>query len=229
MSTSARGNSAHPWVQPILVSKTGSHAATIRAAAQASIAVWSKPHGGSPFPSSNYEAWLAGPFTKTVRRASEAQMSGLLQFWAKENHVPYAAFEVEDSVAVAFPPMRYVDMPKQIAKFQVHGTDFARTDTVPSTGTPVIAYVDETLSTGKAAAAAAHAVWAWALARERSGNAADVDVMQAWHDAGFGVEVRLVPSGALAELAGTAGAYPIFDAGLTEVDPNTLTAVAMTV
>ena len=120
----ARGNNAeHPWVQPIVVAKTGHHQDTVLCAAQASVGVWFQSHDSSPFPLANYEAWLAGPFTKTVRRASMNQLASLVQ-WATDQRIPYADAAVRDSAAIAFPPMRYEEMPREIARFQVRGTDF---------------------------------------------------------------------------------------------------------
>lgn len=229
MSTPRSSREGHEWVQPILVSKTGSHADTVRAAAQASIAVWSKPKTEA-YPVENYVQWLAGPFTKTVRRASEAQLSGTIQFWAKEVAIPYAAVRVGSSVAVAFSPMRYSDMPKQIAKHQVSGTDFERTPGVPNPpDSPVVAIVDEALSTGKAAAAAAHAVWAWALPREHSEDEPTLAMLDRWQHHGFPVTVTFAPATDLAAIARERETHPIVDAGLTEVEANTLTAVGASV
>lgn len=250
----ARGtNPDHPWVQPIIVAKSGSHTATIRCAALASARVYFEPHERSPLPYENYAHWLSGPFTKTVRRASMQQMAGLRD-WAHENGIPYGDATTGDSAAVAFPPLRYAEMPKRLAKHQVHGTDFPREPTgaehEPGVGPGVGAddeagarvwlLVDESLTTGKAAAAAGHALWAWMLPRlddlTTAGPAEPTDGtatagestagMTAWRRKGHPVGLRLVTATRLAEAAHQPGAHPVVDSGLTEVTPNTLTAVA---
>lgn len=226
----ARGTGTHPWVQPIVVSKTGTHLETIVAAAKVSLRVWSLDHTDSPLGRKNYEAWLSGPFTKTVRRASYSDISRILD-WADDNSVPYADEATEDlyGTVLAFPPMRYEDMPKEIGRLQVNGTDFERTaQTVhDDRNTPVTLAVNADLTTGKAAAAAAHALWAWALDRAHSEDPTIVAAYDAWTDAGYPIRVTLLSSRDLAGAVDVPGAHPIFDAGLTEVEPQTLTSVAL--
>lgn len=214
-------------VQPIVVARSGTHLDTIRATAQASVAVFAVPHDHSDFGRAYYEEWLAGPFTKTVRRASAGQVDSLIA-WADAETVPYAVSRVDDSVAVAFPPMSYAEMPRRIAKLRVDGTDFPRATASPTPGAPVLAHVDESLTTGKAAAAAAHAAWAWMLPREHSADSDVVASMTNWEAAGHPVAVILEPASTLAQTAALPGAVPIIDSGLTEVAPSTLTAVATT-
>lgn len=229
--TARSSNPEHRWVQPIIIDKASSHEDAVSAAAKASVLVRLQDHTGSPFPVENYEHWLDGPFTKTVRRASAAQISGLIQFWAKENNVPYAVVEDGSAVAVAFPPMRYEDMPKQIAKFQVHGTDFARDEPVPGETEPIVrVLVNDDLTTGKAAAAAAHALWAWMLPLAHSEDPTFVTFIDKWIAAGCPFGCNFVVEGFiddLVEMADAGRVVPIRDAGLTEVDPGTITAVAL--
>lgn len=84
-------------------------------------------------------------------------------------------------------------------------------------------YVLDTLTTGKAAAQAAHAVWIHALqplARRR-------ETVDAWFHDGLPLQVRLVGAAELTDLASRPGAQCVVDAGLTEIDPGSMTAVAL--
>lgn len=230
--TARSSSGENRWVQPIIVDKASTHEAAIAAAAQASVLVRFSGMESDAYPLSHYDEWLSGPFTKSVRRASAAQMSGLIQFWAKETGIPYAVVEIDGSVAIAFPPMLYDAMPKQIAKFQVHGTDFPRFGEVPDTGpawTRVL--VNDDLTTGKAAAAAAHALWAWMLRVMLSSDSADRDLIDAWVAAKCPFVLNLATPEFIDEIIDSAlpgRAIAIRDAGLTEVDPGTVTALAVT-
>lgn len=200
------------WVQPIVVDKTGTHEATVTAAALASVMAYLR----SPLVDLHvWQAWLSGPFTKSVRRASPAQLDAL----AGEHAVTPVA--VDTARAIAFTPVRYAELPRPIARLQVSGTDFPRAERVTPAGqSPVAVYVDETLTTGKAAAQAAHALFAWLL----HAPIADETLFRVAPESTL---VVFTPSGELAALESVAGAVPIRDNGYTEVAPGTLTAVAV--
>lgn len=229
----ARGAGTHPWVQPIVVAKTGTHETTVLVSALASVGVWSESHADSPFPAANYEHWLSGPFTKTVRRASTSQVDVLIA-WAAKNKIPCSVATIDGSIALAFPPMRYEDMLKRIARLQVSGTDFVwmnkpgvRLNPDPLRRKPVTVAVNADLSTGKAAAAAAHALWAWMLPIAHSARRADTAFFDSWKDAGRPFALTFVSQEVLLRMkAAGNSAYPVVDSGLTEVAPSTTTAVA---
>lgn len=275
------------FAQPILVAREGAHEPTIERSAAASLRVYlsSREHP-------SWAPWLAGPFTKTVRRGSYDALTKAMT-WASENQHPFAVCssphpsETTESIAVAFAPMRYADMPKQIARCQVSGTELPRytvplgsdSDDDPTSNggngnggngngvvylatragfdpgavplrephhfathdawcrrqaqrildarrsTPSV-FVDESLSTGKAAAQMAHAVWAWAL--DALGNGRDSEVGD-WDDHGADVIECSIPALGLPSVVDpgeAARAYLVHDSGLTEVEPDTLTAVA---
>ncbi|MCL2848762.1 MAG: hypothetical protein FWE61_01800 [Micrococcales bacterium] len=200
----SRDDRSTTWVQPIVVDARGTHTATVQAAALASVRCWQSQDGP-------WQSWLAGPFTKTVRRAKPSQVDAL----AKE---PGATCVTTDGGrAVGFPPVQYGNMPRTVSRLQVSGTNLAR-DAVFA-GDPasrVIVAVRADLTTGKACAQAAHALFAWALLADL---APDDDPLAA---------VSLVSAQMIDRIAALRHAVVIRDKGLTEVDPNTLTAVAVT-
>lgn len=212
----AKGKGTHPWVQPILVAKHGTHEETVRLGAQVSVKVGLAPTL-SDADCKAIADWLAGPFTKTVRRASYDQLIKV-QDWARANNSAYADAAVNDSAAVALVPMTYEAMPKVVARLQVSGTDLARQGAESVDSLITVAVLDS-LSTGKATAQAAHAAWKYALET-------DSDRVRAALESDF-VAVRFVAEEELADLAASANAYAIRDNGLTEVEAQTLTAVAV--
>lgn len=221
---SARGNNPnHDWIQPIIVDKAGSHQATIATVAAASVGVYFTSHDESPFPESNYGYWLAGPFGKTVRRTN-ANGLDKIEAWCLENKVAYQRVSHGGSSALALPPMRYADMPKIVANTQVSGTDFERLPDPEDDTSAAAAHVrvNSELTTGKGAAAAAHAIWAWMMSPDHS----DETIAQ-WVRDGLPFAVSTAAPFILSALEGCPGVATIRDAGLTEVEPNTLTAVAV--
>ena len=199
----------HVLVQPIVVDKAGTHVATIRAAAAASVVCQMTQPG-------QWETWLSGPFTKTVRRAKTAQVLAIASLPGSTTVGEPGA----PGFAVALPPVRYVDLPREISRLQVSATDLVRGD-VP-TGDPhcpVTLSVLDDLTTGKAAAQAAHALMAWALQTDDASR----DALSA-HPV---PTVSLTSCDLLERIAQHPEAVVIRDNGHTEVAPDTLTAVAL--
>lgn len=194
-------------VQPILVARA-THADTIAAAAVAAVQVrLAHPDVETWGP------WTASGITKTVRRFNDADRRRLDRYLA-EHPLPHVEFVLDDAEAIAFAPMAYADLPKPIAKMQVSGTDFDRTSTRASAlaaDRVVQVYVRDDLTTGKAAAQAAHALGVFI---ESAPGA-------------FRLQVDLVTETALMAAASSGGAVVISDAGRTEVEPGTITAVAL--
>lgn len=202
------------WVQPIVVDKAGTHEATVTVAALASVLTFLHR---DPDDTPAFEAWLSGPFTKTVRRAPSGQLEPIVQAHAG------ALVHLGPSRAVALKPVRYTDLPREVSRLQVSGTDFPRAvverpEDAPHP--PLYVAVEETLTTGKAAAQAAHALFAWVLQ-------AAPEQVTGFLSAPMGLRVEFVPAGELADLAQALRNVPIRDNGLTEVAPGTLTAVAV--
>ncbi len=210
------------WVQPIVVDKAGTHHETVKAAAVASVLAW---HAGRDVDPEPWAQWLSGPFTKTVRRATRARLERVA-----DEHGG-VTIHLGGSCATALPPVRYVDLPRDVARLQVSGTDLPRVS--PPTRRVIDTHVDmrqpmlpvrlavlTSLTTGKAAAQAAHALFGWALQ-------ADADALEAWAHRPLDAPVDLADPSVLAAEAGRPGVIAIHDAGFTEVAPHTLTAVAV--
>lgn len=201
------------WVQPIVVDKTGTHIETVTAAAIASSLAFLE---GVDHDSGPWAAWLSGRFTKTVRRANPTLFDTLVQRHGGSR------VAIGASRSVAMPPVRYADIPADLARLRVSGTDLPRReDRCTDRGLPTVrVFVDQALTTGKASAQAAHALMGWLLVASRARR-------RTWARSAMATEVVLVPADELRliELV-NAGCVAIRDAGLTEVAPDTLTAVA---
>ena len=206
------------WVQPIVVDSTGTHLDTIKAVALASMRVYLETAEADL---ASWDTWLSGAFTKSVRRAKPA----LFEKLANPAVGIAARVEIAGSRALAYRPIRYADLPRELSRLQVSGTDFTRltSDPLPDRLTaqsPVAVVVSEDLTTGKAAAQAAHALFAWVLdARPRA--------RAAWLAQPAATSVTLASPDRVKVLSGGRGAVPIHDNGYTEVEPGTLTAVAV--
>ena len=200
-------------VQPIIVDKNGSHRNTLAAAAAASYASW-----GLNRENPAWTEWLSDRFTKTVRRASVKDFAKVLT-WCEETGIRPATIELQDgSRALALPPMTYENFPNCVSRLQVSGTDFVRLDEVDDSSADVLLYVDELLTTGKAAAQVAHALWIANLGGMSSDNI---------KMAGLSLAVCVVSYAELNQIALRNDSFVVIDAGLTEVNPDTLTACAV--
>lgn len=206
----ARGSTE--FVQPIAVLKTGSHWATIKAAAAASVLAYLNDAERAP----QWDEWLAGPFAKSVRRTDEA---GLRKARSVE---PHAEVRIGDAVALATRPYMYADLPKALARMQVAGTDLPREE-APEVSDPLFTvFLTEThaMTTGKSAAQVAHATFL--VVRDHLTPAAQAQ----WLADPSRFDVVPTHPGALRSLARQGAPVVIHDAGHTEVGANTLTAVA---
>lgn len=208
--------------QPILVAKGGTHTETIACAARASLAAYITPLLAGQDIDPAWKQWLSGQFTKTVRRAPRSHLDKALQ-WAADTGKQATGREFGDSAAVAATPMTYADYPKVFAKAQVAGTALPCDSSTLKAPTGPTIHLLGTLSTGKAAAQAAHGLWMWALPLIEDDPAA----LAAWLEDGMPLGLRQERPEALADLA-EAHWVVVQDAGLTEVAPNTVTAVVST-
>jgi peptidyl-tRNA hydrolase len=120
-----------------------------------------------------------------------------------------------------FPPVPVDDVPVDLAKLQVSGTDFEDPEELPAPapGVPVLWMNPELeMSSGKAMAQcghAAHLAW-WALSDE---------ARKEWEAADFALAVRTASPAQWQELL-TSGLPVVQDAGFTEVAPGSRTVIA---
>lgn len=110
-----------------------------------------------------WQSWLAGSFTKSVRRVKRAvdyERITLLE-------LPSTEIAIGDAVALSFEPWEHDSSPREISRLQVSGLDLIRETSSGSQYsrpgatralTPrVEVNADVTMSTGKTAAQVAHA------------------------------------------------------------------------
>ncbi|MER2135747.1 MAG: peptidyl-tRNA hydrolase [Arthrobacter sp.] len=204
----------HPsdTVQPILLrvdkEDPAAHRDAVAAAALACVLAYARRNTGE-----DWEEWVHGRFTKTVRRAGPKPFAKL------SAGAPSGTVVIGRAEAAAFEPQRYEDMPRSLRSLQVSGTQLPAGQPVPAgPRNPLIVLNQElAMSTGKAAAQAAHALLAWYLAlapEQASAFAAEP-----------GAAVTEATAERFRELASVPGAGPlIIDAGLTEIDPGSATA-----
>ena len=208
------------YVQPVLVSSSGSHEDTVLAVAKSVVTLWREDREDSC-----WAEWLSGPFTKSVRRVKPARLTRIVT----ESDQPTSVVEIQESCAVAFRPMPTDSFPADVARAQVSGTVFPRTAwqfltpmMVPSLPAGVTVLVvspslEAAMTTGKTSAQAAHALLAVCLRSEEANASVNLDrvvIMKAESQALFD------------ELKPVARAW-IRDAGRTEIEPGSVTFLTL--
>ncbi|WP_162802075.1 peptidyl-tRNA hydrolase [Ornithinimicrobium murale] len=192
-------------VQPIVLLDAGTHEDACRAVALASVTAWLTHH---EHPS--WGPWLAGRFTKTVRRAkNEHALTRALDAG------PVVVERVGEAAAAALVPVTYFEMDRYVRKLQVTGLELPRCgseDVATEGGPTILVNTDLGMSTGKSAAQVAHGLFAWLLSL-------DEDARTDWLYGGRRFDLAEV---AAAELA-TSPELSIHDAGLTEIAPGSAT------
>ena len=165
-------------------------------------------------------AWQDDRIRKIVKRARGAE-------WRRGEALPGITVMGRGAEASApaevrvFPPMPLDDVPVDLAKLQVSGTDFDDPEDLPALepGVPVLWVNPELeMSSGKAMAQcghAAHLAW-WALSDE---------ARKEWAAADFALAVRTASPGRWDALL-TSGLPVVQDAGFTEVAPGSRTVIA---
>jgi len=217
-----KGSTVNDLVQPILVAKGGTHTETVLCAARASLAAYLTPLLSGQQVSSAWEPWVAGAFTKSVRRAPRSHLDKALESAAAAGW-NVAGQQIGESAAVATIPMPYEQYPKVFAKAQVAGTDMPPDSSTLTSGTGPRIDVLGSLSTGKGAAQAAHALWLWAMPHLRD----DRTALSSWLAQGMPVSLSTATPQTLQKVADSGTV--VRDAGLTEVAPGTVTAVVRAV
>lgn len=215
-------NTADTFVQPIvlLVDKAdpAAHTDAIRAVAAASVTTYAYAlaTGADLDP---WDTWLSGPFTKSVRRADPKTFAKLVATDGGE--LLHAV--IGKAKALALHPAPYAELPKNISRLQVSGTelpDRASDDpgASPRNAPTLVMNAGLGMSTGKAAAQAAHALFAWFLSL-------DAEQRHEWLSGDCRFHLQMATSAEFAAAAvNVAEELLIEDAGRTEIDPGTATA-----
>ncbi len=210
-------------VQQILVEKNkGTHEEVCLAVAMASgISCVEQPKVSSE-DAERWERYLAGGFTKTVRRASKNAIQIAMTGPQRTFISPFGFY------VAAFIPMTLAETPDQITKQQLSNYNRERSgfaynwppSEVNDVRAPSICVNPHLgMSTGKAAAQAAHGMMVWAMKHggtpvwdrwEQAGNPLDLCEHEECWDDGRKTDIEIV------------------DAGLTEIEPNSKTVIVHT-
>jgi peptidyl-tRNA hydrolase len=158
--------------------------------------------------------WQDARIRKVVRRARGAE-------WRRAEALPGITVTGGTAVVRVFPPVLLDEVPKDLAKLQVTGTDLEDPEELPALepGVPVL-WVNPGLemSTGKTMAQVghgAHLAWFELSAADR----------KAWETDDFRLAVRTASPAVWTELMAS-GLPVVQDAGFTEIDPGSYTVIA---
>jgi len=184
--------------------------AVLEAAAAAALAVCLDPRasrGGEWHDA--VAAWTAGRIRKIARRARGAH-------WAAVLELPGVTCAVGPAEVRALLPGPVDAVPRTVARLQIGGTDLPPDEPgpVPADAVPIRLNPAVEMTVGKAAAQVGHASMLWGAVR----GAAEVPRFA----------VRTADPGTWAELCASAErgeSVLVRDAGLTEIDPGTITCI----
>ncbi|RRO15816.1 peptidyl-tRNA hydrolase [Saccharopolyspora rhizosphaerae] len=171
--------------------------------------------------------WISGRIRKVTRRARGAH-------WEAVQSLPGITVEVDGAEVRALLPMRVADMPKELSRLQISGSDLEPDSPGPAAdGVPVLwLHPDVPMSAGKAAAQVGHA--SMLLAAQLHGDGSGEE-LERWAAEGYRCAVRQASAETWSDLH--PGTDPetawrkdrvavVRDAGFTEVDPGTVTVLA---
>lgn len=194
------------YVQPIVIQKTGTHEDIVSAVTLASYAAYLSRDTAQAFPYF-WDEWLEDSFTKSVRRCDDELFAKICR-----EHPKTVLMGIGESRVLAFGPMEE-PFPKLIKKCQVANTEMPRVgwNRPPSKGFVISINPDVKMSTGKTAAQCAHAFFGYHIQFSSS--------LQS---------LRITNDKEVFEKLFTqkSDTVEIFDAGKTEIEPNTLTVIA---
>ncbi|MDI5976520.1 peptidyl-tRNA hydrolase [Amycolatopsis magusensis] len=167
--------------------------------------------------------WVSGHIRKVARRARGTH-------WQAVQELPGVTISIDGAEARALVPGRVVDVPKEVSRLQISGSELPPDEPGPApASTPVLMLNPRVpMTVGKAAAQVGHGTMLLAALL-------DEHRLSAWAERGFRCAVRVPEPLEWAELH--PGAHPaqawsersviaVRDAGFTEVDPGTVTVLA---
>ncbi|WP_114453675.1 aminoacyl-tRNA hydrolase [Halopolyspora algeriensis] len=172
-------------------------------------------------------AWVADRIRKVARRARGSH-------WNAVQSLPGHTVTVGNAQVRAFLPMRLSEMPKELTRLQISGSEVEPGE--PGSPVPGVPRLwlnpDIEMSAGKSAAQVGHATMILAALLHGSGQDAALD---AWAKEGFPCAVRtpdaaswraMQPGDAPEPAWREHGVAAVRDAGFTEIDPGTVTVLA---
>lgn len=185
----------------------------LEAAAHAVLAIWRDVRARDVW-RDQFEAWLSGPFRKMVRRARGAR-------WQAAQALAGVEIVNKSARVLAFAPTEVGLMPKELSRLQMSGTDLVdetEPDAVADRAVVIWLSPHVEMTAGKAMAQVGHAAmlaW-WALTDE---------TCAAWENDNFTLAVRDADEQTWDALK-DAGLVEVHDAGYTEVETGSCTAIA---
>ncbi|ALC06647.1 hypothetical protein CDES_11405 [Corynebacterium deserti GIMN1.010] len=161
------------------------------------------------------ERWYGHLIRKVARRARNSA-------WDRVQDLPGVTVEDDSAQVRAFVPSAVSEVPADIRKLQISGTELPLDDPDEIVDDFPVIYIDGSLAMtlGKAAAQAGHA--SMLLAAHQP-----FEWVEKWAEFDFALHVREVSAEEFAVFVAQPGSVPVRDAGFTEVAPNTVTVVAI--
>ncbi|TNC19226.1 peptidyl-tRNA hydrolase [Amycolatopsis alkalitolerans] len=167
--------------------------------------------------------WVSGHIRKVTRRARGTH-------WQVAQEFPGVTVTVDGAEVRALVPGRVVDVPKEIARLQIQGSDLPPDEPPPAPDDlPLLLLNPEvSMTVGKAAAQVGHGTMILAALL-------GADELSAWARRGYACAVRtpavaqwkqLHPGGDPAGAWRSRRVVAVRDAGFTEVEPGTVTVLA---
>ncbi|MEY7972434.1 peptidyl-tRNA hydrolase [Saccharomonospora xinjiangensis] len=217
------------WAMPVVLrlEKSAPPARTplLEAAASAAVAVCLHDNSlpGGPW----YDAvhtWTSGHIRKVARRARGVH-------WEAVQSLPGVTVEVEGAQVRALVPCRVADLPREVSRLQISGSDLPADQPQAAAADLPLLLLNPgvTMSAGKAAAQVGHATMLLAALLDP----ADLAV---WASRNLRCAVRVASPSQWARVTATLadpheaweeqGLVAVRDAGFTEVEPGTVTVVA---
>lgn len=161
------------------------------------------------------EKWYGHLIRKVARRARNAA-------WERIQELEGVTVTDDSAQVRAFLPSAVSEVPADIKKLQISGTELPLDDPNPIVDAFPVIYIDASLqmSLGKAAAQVGHA--SMLLAAQQP-----LEWVARWAAADFKLHVREIEGEEFLSRVVADGAVPVRDAGFTEVAPNSVTVVAL--
>lgn len=186
----------------------------LEAAAQSVVACCLDPRAGEDTEFSRALGnWYDHRIRKVARRARGVQ-------WERAQTLPGVTATVGECSARAYPPGAVSEVPQELKKLQIGGTELDRDEPGPPPADIPVIWIDGGLemTVGKAAAQVGHA--SMLLAKELS-----VEKAWTWAETGYALAVREVSTAEFTAIMSRA-VVSVRDAGFTEVRPGSVTVCA---